>query len=533
MSQRNPLDAIIIGAGFAGMQLLHRLRGAGFRVRVLEAAADVGGTWYHNCYPGARCDVESLQYAYQFSEELQQEWEWTERFATQPEILNYANHVADRFDLRRDIDFKRRVSSAHYDEASCYWTVATEDGQVVQAHHCIMATGCLSSASTPDIPGLEDFRGELYHTGQWPKDNVDFAGRRVAVIGTGSSGIQVIPELAKQAQHLTVFQRTACYSVPARNAPLTAQAIGTVKAKYAAFREANKAEWGGVSYPRGISKVSALEVSNDQREEEFNIRWEIGGVGFLSAFSDLMFSPEANEYASEFVRNKIRSIVHDPETAATLCPDFPVGCKRICLDTDYYATFNRDNVSLVSLREQPIGRITRRGLVIGDRVFDFDDIVFATGFDAITGALLNMDIRGRGGLTLREKWASGPSNYLGLATSGFPNLFLVTGPGSPSVLTNMLVSIDQHVSWIGDCLEYIRAQQINSIEADAEAEIAWMEQVDAIVKYTLFSGCNSWYTGANLDGKPKGFMPYAGGLPMYTQLCNEVAQNNYRGFSLN
>ncbi|MEH6581357.1 MAG: NAD(P)/FAD-dependent oxidoreductase [Halioglobus sp.] len=532
MTKDTKLDVIVVGAGFAGMQMLYRLRGLGFSVRALESGDGVGGTWFWNRYPGARCDVESMQYSYQFSEELQQEWDWTERYATQPEILRYANHVADRFDLRRDIEFGCRVASAIFDEEDNHWCITTEDGTSLVARFCVMATGSLSSAAVPEIDGLDTFNGQYCHTGEWPTQALDLSTKRVAVIGTGSSGIQAIPELARTSAHLTVFQRTPGYSLPAHNAPLSQEAVTEIKNNYSTFCAANKAEWGGVSYPGGMNATSALDVSEAERNREFETRWETGGVGFLSSFSDLLFLPESNEMAARFIREKIRAEVNDPELAEALCPDVVVGCKRICLDTEYYATFNRDNVTLVSVKDQPIEKITPKGLITGDQEYEFDCIVFATGFDAMTGALLKMDIQGRNGQTLQQKWSEGAPNYLGLCVHGFPNIFSICGPGSPSVLTNVLVSIDQHVNWIADCIESLRERQVQCIEAESTAEALWVEHGNEIVDLTLFTACNSWYAGANIPGKPQGFMPYAGGLPAYTAKCAEVAANNYEGFKL-
>ena len=523
-------DVVVVGAGFAGMYMLHRARGIGLSVRVFEAGDGVGGTWYWNRYPGARCDVESMEYSYQFSEELQQEWAWTERYATQPEILTYANHVADRFDLRRDIQFDTRVRSATYDDATCRWTVRTDDGHEVSAQFLIMATGCLSSARIPDFPGLDRFEGTTYHTGVWPHEGVDFTGKRVAVIGTGSSGIQSIPIIAEQARELVVFQRTASYSVPAYNAPL-GEEQRAIKADYAGFRARNSLMPTAIGSRLPVPEVSALAVAPDERERVYEERWEQGGLPFLGAFIDLLFDRNANETAAEFVRNKIREIVKDPDVAERLMPKTVIGCKRLCVDTGYFETFNRANVELVDVSESPIEEITTKGLRIGDREFEFDCIVFATGFDAMTGALLSIDIRGCDGRSLRDAWAEGPRTYLGLGSVGFPNFFTISGPGSPSVLTNMIVSIEQHVSWITDCIEYLRENRQRRIEATLEAQDAWVDYVNAIADFTLFPSCNSWYLGANVPGKPRVFMPLLG-YPTYVEKCNEVAAKGYEGFAL-
>lgn len=525
-------DAIIVGAGFAGMYMLHRLRKAGFNATVLEAADGVGGTWYWNRYPGARCDVKSIDYSFSFDDALQQEWEWSEKYATQPEILRYANHVADRFDLRRDIRFDTRVSAAAYDEKTRDWHITTTAGEQFTAHYYIMATGCLSVPKAIDIPGKDRFTGKTYHTADWPRDPVDFSGQRVAVIGTGSSAIQSIPIIGAQAAELTVFQRTPAYSLPAFNRPLTADEVRTVKANYAAHREKSRYSLFGV--PDRRMDVGALSVSEEERQRRYTEGWESGElVAIMQQFNDLLVSAEANETASEFVRNKIRAIVKDPETAETLCPKtFPLGAKRACLDTNYYALFNEPHVHLVDLTQDPIETITANGIKTAQRSFEFDAIVFATGFDAMTGAIVNVDIRGRDGKTLRDKWADGPRTYLGLATAGFPNLFLITGPGSPSVMSNMMISIEQHVDWITDCLEHARDTGVDTIEASADAENEWVTHVNDVAAGTLFPRANSWYMGANVPGKPQLFMPYIGGVGPYREKCDDVAAHGYAGFTL-
>ena len=526
-----PLDAIVVGAGFAGLYMLHRLRGLGLRARVYEAGGGVGGTWYWNRYPGARCDVESMDYSYSFSEELQQEWRWTERYAAQPEILRYIDHVADRFDLRRDIQLSTRVTAAVFDEAAKRWTVETDRGDRVSAGFCIMATGCLSDAQVPEFKGLETFAGEWYHTGRWPQEAVDFTGRRVAVIGTGSSAIQAIPIIARQAAELFVFQRTPSFSIPANNAKLDPEYERRVKADYAEFRRQARESRAGVVVER--TERSALEVSPEERERQYEARWRRGGIGFSATFTDLLTSKAANDTAADFFHAKIRSIVRDPAVAETLLPrQYPLGTKRLCVDTDYYATFNRDNVTLVDLRRTPIEAITPAGVRTREREYAVDRIVFAIGFDAMTGALLAIDLRGRGGQTLREKWADGPRSCLGLAVTGFPNLFTITGPGSPSVLSNMIVSIEQHVDWIADCIGYLREHRRQLIEATAEAEAEWMAHVDQVGNATLYPLANSWYVGANIPGKPRTFMPYVGGVGVYRQKCDEIAARGYPGFAL-
>ncbi len=531
MTETRPteLDAVVVGAGFAGLYALHRLRGQGLAVRVLERGSGIGGTWFWNRYPGARCDIESLEYSYQFSPELQREWQWSERYATQAEILRYLEHVADRFDLRRDIRLDTLVTAARFDDASQRWTLETEGGGHFVARFCVMATGCLSSANLPGFPGRDRFAGATYHTGSWPHEGVDFTGKRVAVIGTGSSAIQSIPLIARQAAHLTVFQRTASYSIPAHNGPIDPDFLSEVKADYAAFRRRNAQMPFGANFPLG--EKGALEASAEERDRVYEQRWQRGGLGFITAFADLQLDREANATAAEFVRDKIRQIVRDPETAGKLSPKQVIGCKRLCVDTGYYETFNRPNVSLVDVSETPIEEITASGVVVAGREYAVDCIVFATGFDAMTGALARIDIRGRGGLPLREKWAAGPRTYLGLGTAGFPNLFLITGPGSPSVLSNMVPSIEQHVDWIADCIAWLRDHDVKSIEATTAAEDAWVAHVNEVADLTLYPSCNSWYLGANVPGKPRVFMPYLG-FPPYVAKCDEVAAKGYEGFAL-
>ena len=523
-------DVVIIGAGFAGMYMLHRLRGMGFSARVYEAGNGVGGTWYWNRYPGARCDVESMQYSYQFSDALQQEWNWSERYSPQPEILRYANHVADRFDLRKDIQFNTRVQTAVFDEAAIAWQITTSDGGTVSATYVVGATGCLSSTNKPKFQGLESYKGKIYHTGEWPHAGVDFSGQRVAVIGTGSSAIQSIPEIAKQAAHLTVFQRTPNYTVPAQNAALDPAERAKIKAEYPSIRARAK------SLPAGldvfINPQSALEISAADRQREYEKRWQAGGVTFMASFGDLLVNPDANMTAQEFVRQKIRATVKDPKIAAILAPENVIGCKRLCVDTGYWETFNRDNVRLVDVSNSPIEEITEAGVQVNGEIYAVDAIVFATGFDAMTGALLKIDIRGVGGRSLREKWEDGPRTYLGLAMAGFPNLFTVTGPGSPSVLTNMLPTIEQHVDWIADCLGYLRTHGKRRLEASATAEDAWVAHVGDVAGLSLRSTCSSWYVGANVPGKPRVFMPYIGGFPTYVQKVNDIAAKDYEGFVL-
>lgn len=533
-------DVIIVGAGFGGLYMLHRLRGMGLTARVYEMGDNVGGTWYWNRYPGARCDAESLAYSFSFDPDLEQEWQWSERYATQPEILRYAEHVAQRFDLLRDIRFERKVTSAQYDEGATRWHVRTEAGDSASARFLVMATGCLSVPMVPDIPGLDDFAGPRYQASMWPHDGVDFSGQHVGVIGTGSSAIQAIPVMAEQAAHLTVFQRTPNFSVPAHNAPLDPEWVAGFKKHYREHRRLEKlgleSGFGGLEIePREQAPLaeSAEALSDDELHMYLEQRWRKGGAFFLSAVGDFLINERTNERIAEFVRGKIRSIVEDPETAEALCPtSHPIGTKRICVDTDYYATYNRDNVTLVNVRKEPIERITPTGIALQGRQVEFDTLVLATGFDAMTGALLNIDIRGTNGQALAEKWAGGPRTYLGLMMAGFPNLFTITGPGSPSVLSNMLVSIEQHVDFICDLLEHMESAGREVVQTSLQAEDGWVAHVNDVADATLFPKGGSWYLGANVPGKPRVFMPYAAGVGAYRQICDGVAADGYRGFEL-
>ena len=528
------LDVAIVGGGLAGLYAIHRLRGLGLSVRAFEAGSDVGGTWFWNRYPGARCDVESLEYSYAFSDELQQEWKWPERYGTQPEILRYINHVADRFDLRRDVQLNTRVTSAVFDDKASEWTVATDKGDVVRARFCVMAAGNLSTPRVPDFKGIHDFKGKWYHSGLWPHEGVDFSGLRVGVIGTGSSGVQMIPIIARQAKHLHVFQRTANFSLPARNAPMDAERERRHKTEYPARRRAafdTPFAIGG--YPRPTQ--SALQATPDERHAAYEAKWEEGGsISFLYAYTDLLVNKEANDTASEFVRGRIRGIVKDPKTAELLAPkDHPIGTKRLCLDTGYYETYNRENVALVDVRSDPIREITATGLRTASGTgYDLDAIVFATGFDAMTGALREIDIRTADGATLADKWAGGPLTYLGLMVAGFPNMFIITGPGSPGVKTQMIASIEQHTDWIAGCLGHMRRHEINRVEPTIEAEAAWVQHVNAVADSTLYPMANSWYVGANIPGKPRVFMPYVGGFDAYKRRCDAVVASGYEGFKL-
>ena len=523
------VDAVIVGAGFSGLYLLHRFRKLGLTTRVLERGGGVGGTWYWNRYPGARCDVESMQYSYSFDAELQQEWHWPEKFSAQPDILAYANHVADRFDLRKDIDFDVEVKAAHFNETTRRWRIETDKSEKITAQFFVMATGCISTAQTPKIEGLKNYQGNTYHTGNWPHEKVDFTGQRIAVIGTGSSGIQAIPVLAEEAAHVTVFQRTPNYSIPSQNEPMKSDYEASWKEKYPTLRE--EMRYTGHGSIKDLNDKSAMSVDEEERQETYKKRWAIGGAGFLTSFNDLLFSQESNDTASEFVRNQIRRIVKNPETAELLAPKtYPIGTKRICIDSGYFQTYNRENVDLVDISEKPIQRITREGLIVNGREFEFDSIVFATGFDAMTGTLFNVDIRGRNDLALKEKWYAGPRTYLGLMSEAFPNLFMITGPGSPSVKSNMLVSIEQHVDFVTESIIPMREHGLELMEPDVAAEDDWVDHVQEAANKTLFPRANSWYMGANIPGKPRLFMPYIGGVGTYRRICEEVVADNYEGF---
>jgi cyclohexanone monooxygenase len=525
-------DAVVVGAGFAGLYMLHRLRGLGLSVRVYEQGGDVGGTWYWNRYPGARCDVESMQYSYSFSEELQQEWDWSERYASQPEILGYARHVAERFDLREHIQFNTRVVRAVFVEDENRWHVTTSDGNTVVAKFIVLATGCLSNARLPDFKRLSDFKGKVYHTGHWPHEAVDFTGKRVAVIGTGSSAIQSTPVIAQRARHLYVFQRTPNFSIPAHNAALTAEAREAFRRIYPEVRRFAREEARNGIYAE-MPDRGALDDGDNARRAKYEHRWAYGGLTFMLAYNNLILDKAANDTAADFVRAKIAEIVKDPETAKRLQPDnHPIGSKRICVDTDYYATFNRPNVTLIDIREGGIEEVLPNAVRAGGKDYEVDALVLATGFDAMTGSIARIDIRGRGGQLLKEKWAEGPKTYLGLMSAGFPNLFFITGPGSPSVLSNMIVSIEQHVDWITDCLVFMRKGGFETMEASQEAQERWVGHVNEVAHMTLYPQANSWYMGANIPGKPRVFMPYIGGVGVYRRICDEVAANGYEGFAM-
>ena len=527
-------DAIVVGAGLGGLYALYRLREQGLSTCVFEAGSDVGGTWYWNRYPGARCDVESLQYCYSFSAELQQEWNWSARYGTQPEILRYINHVADRFDLRRDIRFGTRVVSAVFDDETNLWTVETDRGDVVSATFCIMATGSLSTPYQPDFPGFEDYRGDAYHSGTWPHEGVDFKGRRVGIIGTGATGIQIIPLVAEQATQLTVFQRTPNYSVPAHNRPMDPEEEREFKAHYDERRKEALYSFAGMTgFP--TPHKSVLDDTPEERRQYLEERWEEGGGTFAlqTAYNDLLLNRESNEVVAEFVRDKIRAIVIDHAVADLLTPkNQPIGSKRLPVDTNYFETFNRENVTLVDVRSDPIECITPTGLRTGDAEFELDAIIFATGFDAMTGAMLAIDVRSEGGAALEEIWVDGPKTYLGLMVAGLPNLFMINGPGSPSMKMQMILAIEQHTDWIMDCLGHLQSLGLTRVEATAAAQDDWVAHAREVAEATLVPEADSWYVGANIPGKPRVYMPYFGGFERYWKLCDEIAADDYRGFAI-
>lgn len=524
------VDAVVVGAGFAGLYAVYKLRELGFSARLFERGSDVGGTWYWNRYPGARCDAPSMQYSYSFSAELQQEWVWSELYASQPEILRYLQHVADRFELRPMMQFDTSVEQAHYDETAGTWRVTTDRGDTVTARFCILGTGCLSSQNTPNFAGLEDYTGVWYHTSNWPAEGVDFTGKRVGVVGTGSTGIQAIPVIAETAAELKVFQRTPQFSTPARNAPMDKDYEAKIKAEYAEYRARNYRNPVALDLVIDRDAPKTFDISEEERRAVYEKCWDEGGLSFSTAFRDSSLNRAANEDVSEFIRNKIGEVVKDPETARALQPKHIYACKRPCIDTNYYDTYNRPNVRLVDVSASGIERVTAKGIRANGVDHELDCIVFATGFDAFTGSINRIDIRGRDGARLKEKWSAGPRAYLGLAAAGFPNLFIVTGPGSPSVLANMVVAVEQHVNLIGECLEHMRESGYVQIEAEPQAEEQWVEQVRLAADRTLFTACDNWYQGANIPGKPRGFVPYVD-WPDYVRRCETVVDDAYQGFA--
>ena len=523
-------DAVVIGAGFSGMYMIYSLREAGFSVKGYEKGKDVGGTWYWNRYPGARCDSDSIYYNYMFSEELYKGWTWSSRYPDQPEILRYLNYAADKMDIRKDFEFETVISKAQYDEGANLWHIYKEDGTKVTATYFITAVGCLSASNVPDFKGLDQFKGDWYHTGRWPHEKVDFSGKRVGVVGTGSSGVQAIPVIAEEAKHLTVFQRTPQYSFPARNHPYKPGFVDEAKKSFHTLKkELRESAAGQINKVR---KPSALDDTPEERQKAYEERWQEGGYLFL--YDDLLINEESNKTAQDFIRSKIKEIVKNPETAEKLLPTYHWGTKRQILDSNYYETYNLDHVDLVDVKTNPIVEITEKGIKTTADEYELDIIVFATGYDGMTGPLFKMDIRGRDGVALNEKWENGESvrTYLGLSTHGFPNMFMITGPESPSVLSNMPVSIEQHVEWISDCIQYLRKHGIDKIEAEVDAEKDWSKHCREVAEATLMTKADSWYTGANIEGKARGFPIYIGGVGVYREKCDEVAANNYTGFQL-
>lgn len=525
-----PYDAVVVGAGFAGLYALKKLRDQGLSVRLIEAGSGVGGTWYHNRYPGARCDIESLDYSYSFDEALQQEWTWTERYASQPELLAYLNHVADRFDLRRDITLDVRIETAEFDEASGRWTLTGSDGSTLTCRYAVMATGVLSVPREPNQEGLETFAGEWYHTSDWPKDGVDLTGKRVAIIGTGSSAVQMIPIVAQQAQELLVFQRTPNFTMPAQNHPMDHAVEAEWKAEYPERRAHARTTYAGHNQPG--YPVKGRDVSAEERADQYERRWNLGGLHMQRAFPDIMIDEVVNSEAAEFVRDKIRGTVHDPYTAEALMPHgFPLGTKRLCSGTGYYETFNRDDVELIDAKADPIQRITPRGVSTASTEYEVDVIVFATGFHAMTGALERIDPVGRSGRHLHDHWIGGPRTYLGVAIHGFPNMFVIAGPGSPSVISNMVCSIEQHVEWTADAIAHLEHVG-GTLEARSAAEDQWVAHVNDAAAGTLFSHASaSWYYAD--DGKgDKLFMPYVGGVGPYWSRMQDEAASGYNSFEI-
>ena len=524
------VDVLVIGAGFAGLRALYRFRGLGYKVKVLEASEDIGGVWYHNGYPGARCDVESYDYSYSFSPELEQEWRWSERYATQPEILRYINHVAERFDLRRDIQFNTRMTNATYDEASARWVIETEGGETFQAQFLMMCVGQLSTTKSPSYPGLSDYKGEVIHSGKWPKHEVTYEGKRVAIIGTGSSGMQMTPVIAKQAKHLTVFQRTPNYSIPAANAPVTDEEDAQVKAQY---RERRDRAWNSAT---GLgfmpNKTSALDVTPEEREKAYEAAWNRLGFGFALTYYDILLNKQANDTAADFIRRKIAGVVNDPVLRDKLLPkNHAFAARRPSVDSGYFQAFNRDNVELADVRESPIVEFTPEGIRTTAKLHEFDMIIFATGFDVFTGSLFKPDIIGRGGITLKQKWADGPVTHLGVGVSDFPNMFIVVGPGSPSLLSNVMVSTEEQIDWMAAFVEHMKANKQTVFEVQPDAEKEWGHHINERVKETLYLSTDSYYNGAEVKGKPRVFMPYSGGVRGYRRILHKCAAEGYTGFS--
>jgi cyclohexanone monooxygenase len=525
------LDVVVVGAGFAGLYMLYRLRELGLRTTVFERGDGVGGTWYWNRYPGARCDIESFDYQYSFSDELVRDWVWTERYASQPEILAYLNHVADRFKLRTDIKLGTTVRDMTWVEAAHHWSVTIDDGVTVTAQFCVMAAGNLSSIKRPDFDGLDDFRGQWLHTARWPEAGVDLTGKRVGIVGTGSTGIQALPLIAEAAAQVVVFQRTPNYSMPARNRRIAETERQEIIAGFTERRRVCEESEAGTPMPP--ADVAGTQTTQEEINARYEAGWQRGGINSLSyAFTDFFTSEQTNRTAQEFARAKIHAAVNDPEVAAALSPTHHIGTKRTAVDTSYFQTYNRDNVTLVDLRKAPLDHITEGGIRTAEQHYDLDVIVFAIGFDAMTGALLEIDITGRDGRTLREAWQDGPATYLGLVVSGFPNMFMVTGPGSPGVLSNMVVSIEQHVDFITALIDHVRHERLDEVDGDEAAQVEWVAHVNDLAAETLYPQASSWYLGTNMPGKPRVFMPYVGGCGRYRQKCDEVVAAGYQGFRL-
>jgi cation diffusion facilitator CzcD-associated flavoprotein CzcO len=531
-------EAVVIGAGFSGLYMLHRLRELGITAVGLEAAENVGGTWLFNRYPGARCDIESIEYSYSFSDEIQQDWEWTETMPAQPEIEAYLNFVADRLDLRRDICFNTKVIAMTFDETTSQWWLKTADGDVFVAPFVVAASGILSVPLEPDIPGMDTFAGESFFTSRWPKEGVDLAGKRIGVIGTGSTGVQLIPVVARQARELTVFQRSAAFTLPWEVRKFEAGELDEMKANYGEIRAEQRA------HPVGAARLSAFSLMlgmlmkpalKSASDEDRRRAVEDEGVMGALNWGDVFFDIEANQMATELYGQAVARIVNDPETAAALVPTHPFACKRPIIDQGYYETFNRDNVTLVDLRKGPIRQVTSSGIETEQGAHELDVIIYATGFDAMTGALTRMEVRGRGGVLLRDVWADeGPVSYLGLQVAGFPNLFTVQGPGAPAAATNFVAALEQHVEWISDCIADLKAKGIRTIEAQPDAQREWIEHTTELVAPTVLMhpSCNSWYNGANVPGKKRRYMGYVGGIPEYRRRCDEIAATGYAGFDL-
>ena len=535
-STNHNFDAVVIGAGFSGIYMLKSLRDKlGMNVRVYEAGDTVGGTWYWNRYPGARCDSDAYIYCFTWDKQLLQEWEWSERYPEQPEILRYLEHVTKRHDLKRDMQFSTRVTGAEFNEKTGLWTVHTEKGEAVTARYLIAAVGSLSTTNMPQFKGFEKFKGKWYHTSKFPHSGVDFTGKRVGIVGTGATAVQAIPEIAQQAKQLVVFQRTANYCVPARNGKVDPEVVKARKADYdGVVKRIRESFFGQEHY---FIPKSVLEATPEERELEFDKKWDAGGFAFwLANYQDMFFDQKANDVCADYIKRKIRKTVKDPVAAEKLIPKgYAYGTKRQPLDTNYYETFNKDNVLLVDAKtDGAIEEITEKGIRAGGKEYELDVIVFATGFDAMTGPLKALNLKGRGGRTLDQQWTDGPHTYLGITVAGFPNLFTITGPQSPSVLSNMPVSIEQHVEWITDCIDNMRKTGKTTIEATPKAQEQWVAHVNEVVNATLMTGANSWYMSANIPGKPRAFLPYLGpaGVGGYRQKCDEVAAKGYEGFQL-